>query len=161
MDRDLPCAGGTHMTRAASAFAAGAAVWLAGVVSAAAFDLQGHRGARGLAPENTLPAFAAALAVGVTTLELACGMTKDGVVVVAHDPVLNPDLARDGEGRYVTPPGVPLASLTLAQLKGYDVGRIRPGSRYAEMFPEQRAVDGARIPTLAEVFALVRRSGNE
>jgi len=46
-----------------------------------AFDLQGHRGARGLAPENTLPAFAAALTLGVSTLELDVGVTRDGVVV--------------------------------------------------------------------------------
>src|SRR3970040_967387 len=51
-----------------------------------ALDIQGHRGARGLAPENTLPAFARALAIGVTTLELACALPKDGGVVVTHDP---------------------------------------------------------------------------
>ena len=50
--------------------------------AADAFDLQGHRGARGLAPENTLPAFAAALSLGVTTLELDTAITRDGVMVV-------------------------------------------------------------------------------
>jgi len=50
--------------------------------SAAAFDLQGHRGARGLAPENTLPAFERALAIGVTTLELDVAITRDGVLVL-------------------------------------------------------------------------------
>ncbi len=65
-----------------------------------AFDLQGHRGARGLAPENTIAAFAAALRVGVTTLELDTGITRDGVVVVMHDRRLNPDLARDEHGRW-------------------------------------------------------------
>ena len=54
---------------------------LAIAVPAAAFDLQGHRGARGLAPENTLPAFAAALAVGVATLEFDTGITADGIVI--------------------------------------------------------------------------------
>jgi glycerophosphoryl diester phosphodiesterase len=68
---------------------------------AAAFDLQGHRGARGLAPENTLPAFARALAIGVTTLELDAGLTEDGVVVVAHDRRLNPDIARGTDGRWL------------------------------------------------------------
>ena len=63
-------------------------------VSATAFDLQGHRGARGLAPENTLEGFAVALAIGVTTLELDTGITRDGVVVVIHDRRLNPDIAR-------------------------------------------------------------------
>ena len=51
-----------------------------------AFDLQGHRGARGLAPENTLPAFERALALGVTTLELDTAVTKDGVLVISHNP---------------------------------------------------------------------------
>ena len=56
---------------------------------AGAFDLQGHRGARGLAPENTLPAFAAALAIGVTTLEMDIAITRDGVLVISHNPSLN------------------------------------------------------------------------
>ena len=64
-----------------------------------ALDIQGHRGARGLAPENTLPAFARALAIGVTTLELDCAITRDGVVVVSHDPAFNPDIARGPDGK--------------------------------------------------------------
>jgi glycerophosphoryl diester phosphodiesterase len=63
--------------------------------TAAAFDLQGHRGARGLAPENTLAGFRAALAIGVTTLELDLGITRDGVLVIYHDQRLNPALTRD------------------------------------------------------------------
>src|SRR3989304_5989363 len=68
-------------------------------IAAQAFDLQGHRGARGLAPENTLPAFAAALSIGVTTLELDVGVTRDGIVVVHHDRTLNPAIARGPDGR--------------------------------------------------------------
>src|SRR5258706_610817 len=52
------------------------------------FDLQGHRGARGLWPENTLAGFAGAMELGVSALELDCGVTRDGVVVVSHDPLL-------------------------------------------------------------------------
>lgn len=126
---------------------------------AGSFDLQGHRGARGLAPENTLAAFERALDVGVTTLELDTVVTKDGVVVVSHDPILNPNITRDASGRFVEPPGLAIRALTLAELRGYDVGRLRPGTRYAQTYPEQRAADGERIPTLAEVFALVRRRG--
>ena len=55
--------------------------------------------ARGLLPENTLTGFARALEIGVTTLELDCGLTKDGVVVIAHDRALNPDFTRDSGGR--------------------------------------------------------------
>jgi glycerophosphoryl diester phosphodiesterase len=126
-----------------------------------ALDLQGHRGARGLAPENTLPAFARALSIGVTTLELDCGVTRDGVVVVSHDPVLNPDITRAADGRWLEAPGAALHQLTLIELQGYDVGRIKPGSAYAKRFPTQVPRDGTRIPRLADVFALVRRSGNE
>jgi glycerophosphoryl diester phosphodiesterase len=123
---------------------------------AAAFDLQGHRGARGLAPENTIPGFATALAVGVSTLELDLALTADGVLVASHDPRLNPDLTRAPDGTWLQGQGPPIRSLTLAALRIYDVGRIRPDSRYARRYPRQRPVDGARIPTLAQVFDLVR-----
>ena len=128
--------------------------------SRATFDLQGHRGARGLAPENTLAGFARALAIGVTTLELDCGVTKDGVVVVSHDRLLSPDHTRDAAGRFLEAPGPAIIDLTYEELRQYDVGRIKPGSAYAASFPEQQPVDGERIPRLADVFALVERNGN-
>jgi glycerophosphoryl diester phosphodiesterase len=126
----------------------------------AALDLQGHRGARGLAPENTLAAFAKALTLGVSTLEMDLGVAADGVVVVAHDPHLHPDLTRWPDGAWLEAPGPALHDLPLAELQRFDVGRTRPGSRYAQRFPEQQAADGARLPTLAEVVALTRRAGN-
>ena len=138
------------VTLTAACFAAG---------GAGAFDLQGHRGARGLAPENTLAAFSVALAQGVTTLETDLAVTKDGVLVIAHDPSLNPDLVRDADGRWLAAPGPPIHTLTLAELRRYDIGRVNPASRYAKQFPEQRAVDGERFPTLQEVFALAKASG--
>jgi glycerophosphoryl diester phosphodiesterase len=123
-------------------------------------DIEAHRGGRALRPENTLQSFANALSMGVDTLELDMGVTKDGAIVVSHDRWLSPDLARDTKGVYVAPPGTPYVQLTLAQVKAYDVGVIRPGSEYAKQFPDQLAVPGTPIPTLAEVFALVRKSGN-
>ena len=80
---------------------------------AMAIDLQGHRGARGLLPENTLPAFERAIALGVTTLELDVAVTRDGVVVIHHDRTLNPDLARGHDGQWVRarrPPSIRSAS---------------------------------------------------
>jgi glycerophosphoryl diester phosphodiesterase len=124
-----------------------------------AFDLEAHRGGRALRPENTLPSFANALSMGVDTLELDMGVTKDGVVVVSHERGLNPDLARAPDGKYISA-GIPYVKLTLAEVKKYDVGQIRPGSDYAGRFPDQLAIPGTRIPTLAEVFDLVRRSGD-
>src|SRR6188472_133371 len=97
-----------------------AAAILAAALPALAFDLQGHRGARGLAPENTLPAFAAALTLGVSTLEMDVGITKDGVVVVHHDRRLNPDVARGPEGQWVEKPTPTIHSLTFAELERYD-----------------------------------------
>ena len=88
-----------------------AALGLIVASSHAPFDLQGHRGARGLAPENTIAGFRRALAVGVTTLEMDAVVTRDGVVVLSHDPLLNGDLmgttAIDGlEDNFLPEPGV-------------------------------------------------------
>jgi glycerophosphoryl diester phosphodiesterase len=125
-----------------------------------AFDIEAHRGGRALFPENTLPSFANALSMGVDTLELDIGVTKDGAIVVSHERGLNPDLARNADGVYVAPPGIPFVQLQLEDVKKYDVGQIRPGSAYAAQFPEQRVVPGTRIPTLKEVLELVRKSGD-
>ena len=128
------------------------AIWAASFISTAAFDLQGHRGARGLAPENTLAAFRIALDLGVTTLETDLAVTKDDVLVISHDPLLNPDLVRGPDGQWISARPA-IHSLTLAELKRYDIGRINPASKYAQQLPEQKPADGERFPTLAEVFA--------
>jgi glycerophosphoryl diester phosphodiesterase len=127
---------------------------------ARAFDVQGHRGARGLAPENTLAAFRAALELGVSTLELDVGLTRDGHVVIAHDRLLNPDLTRDTRGQWLAAPGPALNTLSLAELQAYDVGRIRPDSRYAQTFAAQKPADGERVPTLDALFELVKARGD-
>ena len=124
-----------------------------------AFDLEGHRGTRGLAPENTLAAFRRALDIGVATIETDLGMTKDGVVVISHNPNLNPDLVRDSDGHWLAGPGPQIRALTFAELRRYDIGRINPTSQYARSFPEQRAADGERFPKLSELFDLAKASG--
>ena len=125
-----------------------------------AFDLQGHRGARGLMPENTLPAFQKALDLGVDTLECDMAITRDGVVVVHHDLHLNPDTTRGPDGQWLAARGPAIAELTFAELQRYDVGRLKPGTENAKSFPEQQAVDGTRVPRLADLFELVRKTGN-
>jgi glycerophosphoryl diester phosphodiesterase len=124
-----------------------------------AFDLQGHRGARGLAPENTLAAFRRALDIGVTTIETDVAVTKDGIPVISHDPHLNPDLVRDETGKWLAERGPSIHSLTLAELRRYDIGRTNPQSRLAQDFREQQQSDGERFPTLRDLLALVRDSG--
>jgi len=129
--------------------------------AAFAFDLQGHRGARGLAPENTLAGFAEALRIGVSTLELDLAMTQDGVVVVSHDPTLNPDLARNAAGAWVSEPRPVINRMTLAALQTYDVGRLKPDTAYASRYPAQKPADGARVPRLSDVFTLAGKAGGE
>ena len=121
-----------------------------------AFDLQGHRGARGHAPENTLPGFERALALGVDTLELDVGVTRDGVVVIHHDRRLNPDVARGPDGSWVAAPGSLIRDLSFDELRRYDVGRIRPGSEYARRFPHQQPMDGTSIPRLGDLFLAMK-----
>ena len=123
------------------------------------FDLQAHRGGRAHAPENTLGAFSNAMAIGVDTLELDIGLTADGVVVISHDTVLNPDHTRDARGAFLAAKGPAIRSLTLSQLQAYDVGRIDPATSYGKQFATQLASDGERIPTLAALFERVRERG--
>ena len=87
-------------------------------------------------------------------LELDVALTADGVVVVTHDPALNPDITRGPAGGWLTAPGPSIRALPRAALQSYDVGRIRPGTAYARAFPAQAGFDGARIPTLAEALAI-------
>ncbi len=124
-----------------------------------AFDLQGHRGARGLLPENTLASFARALSIGVTTLELDIAITRDGVLVISHDPTLNPDITRGPDGKFLETRGPRIVETSFEELQRYDIGRIKPGSRYATTFATQEPIDGTRIPKLDDLFALVEKAG--
>ncbi len=118
----------------------------------------GHRGARALFPENTVEGFEAALRRGVQSFEIDVGMTRDGVPVLSHDPRLSPDLTRRADGRWLAAAGPALWDLTLADLQGFDVGRVRPGSRTARRFPRQQAMDGATVPPLERVLRLHGRA---
>lgn len=101
--------------------------------------LFGHRGAAGVAPENTLPSFRRALADGVDVLELDVHATRDGEVVVLHDPTL--ERTTDGTG--------PVAALTFAELARLDAGHgFSPDAGRTFPFRGQ----GIRVPRLAELL---------
>ena len=124
------------------------------------FDLQAHRGARALLPENSLEGFKFALGVGVTTLELDIAISKDRVLFVSHDSLLNPDITRAADGKFLEAKGPAIVTLTAAELDAYDVGRIKPGTRYAAQFPLQKGSDGIRIPSFAQLVDMVKKDGN-
>ena len=117
-----------------------------------------HRGGASLRPENTLCAFAHAIALGADGAELDLQLTRDGQIVVVHDFCLNPDLCRDQSGAWILPPLPAIAQLTLEEIECFDVGGARPDSAYARDHSEMLASDGARIPLLAEVIELARRA---
>lgn len=113
-------------------------------------DLQGHRGARGLRPENTIPAFRQALKYGMTTLELDTTLTKEGRLIVHHDTTTNPGLCRKDNGNPIS--SRPIRSMTVAELKKLDCGAMRHDD-----YAQQRAVPGTRLITLKEFFDFVKK----
>lgn len=113
------------------------------------FDKQGHRGCRGLMPENTIPAMITALGLGVTTLELDVVVTKDKQLVVSHEPFFNHEIATKPNGELVTEAeekSLNIYQMTYAEVKKFDVG-MRPHPR----FPQQKKVKAYK-PLLRELF---------
>jgi len=121
-------------------------------------DIQGHRGARGLFPENTLIGFRKTIEMGVTTLELDLGLTKDLIPVVSHDPYLNQNLCLDANGDSIATDtlgyGPLISNLTLKEIKTFDCGSLNPDVlRFPQ--PPRKNIPGEKIPTLQEVFDLL------
>ena len=137
-------------------------------------EVYAHRGARSFAPENTLPAYRTGLGIGTNWVDCDIGVSHDGQVVITHDPWLNPDIVRLANGAFLgtsknafvnlVPPArldaflqpYLVKNLDLAVLKHLDVGRLNPDSPYARFFPDQRPVDGTRMPTLEELIHYVK-----
>lgn len=129
------------------------------------FDVQGHRGARGLRPENTLPGFEVALDLGVTTLELDLHFSADDQVVVWHDPVVDPAKCRLSldAGSAVPDPdeaseqALAIRNLTVAQLSQYSCDRNPDRGRFPDQVSAPTDIAGTdfRIVTLSEVFSFV------
>ena len=114
-----------------------------------------HRGGAGLMPENTLAAFADAVARGADGAELDVQLSKDGEVVAYHDYRMKPEITRL-DGKWLTRPTPRIKDLVLGELEAFDIGRCDPKSKYAAGHPDVRAVDGQRIPTLAAVVEIAK-----
>ena len=125
------------------------------------FDFEAHRGGRDARPENTLYSFAYALEMGVTTLEMDMQLTKDGRIVISHNPVMNPNIAKGPDGQYVKKGLYDIRTMTLAEIQKFDIGTMNPdaGDYYEGHGKTQVSIPGAKIPTLEEVFELANSYG--
>jgi len=116
------------------------------------FDWQGHRGTRGLLPENTIPAFIKAVELGVNTLELDIAISKDRIPIVSHDPWMSPEICSKPDGTPVTEEeakDLKIYGMTYAEIKQYDCG-----SRGNPHFEEQQAMKGHK-PSLRDMVTAV------
>jgi len=131
--------------RSLSGALASAVLSLMPLHAASGILVHGHRGARAMYPENTIPAFQYAIGIGVDVLEMDVAVTKDNVLVISHDPHINAEICTGPH------PGIAIHELTLAELRQYDCGALKNPH-----FPKQHPVPGTRIPTLDEVLDLAR-----
>lgn len=120
-------------------------------VTAPPFDIQGHRGARGLMPENTLPAFWKALELGVTTLEMDVVISADSQVVVSHDPWFSPEFCSLPTGEPV--PADAARTHRLYILPYAEIARYDCGLRGHPRFPRQQKMAAVK-PLLREVIRM-------
>lgn len=117
--------------------------------------LHGHRGARGVMPENTMVGFHYALECGVNAVEFDVQSANNGVPVVTHNPHLMPDMTRDAAGQWLDVKTALINSMSLAQIQSYDMGGLQEGTAYAALYPDQAFLSGQRVPTLAQLAELM------
>ncbi len=121
-------------------------------------DIQGHRGCRGLMPENSMPAFLKAVELGVTTLEMDVVISGDGEIILSHEPYMSHVICNDPEGKPVSKgegKGFNIYEMTYAEIQKYDCG-----SRLHPDFPNQQKLSAAK-PTLKMVIKAVQRFASE
>jgi glycerophosphoryl diester phosphodiesterase len=116
-------------------------------------EVQGHRGARGIMLENTLPAFKSAIEIGVDELELDLVITKDGELVIFHDFFINPEICTNFDGTSVCFHGPLIYSLFLDQVKQFKY-------KQNQQFPRQVFIPETQIPTLQELFTMILTSSH-
>jgi glycerophosphoryl diester phosphodiesterase len=120
----------------------------------ATFDKQGHRGCRGLMPENTIAAMIHALGMGVTTIEMDVVITKDKQVILSHEPFFNHEITTKIDGSFIEEKdekSYNIYKMTFAETQSFDVG-MKPHPR----FPQQQKI-AAHKPSLANVFDAVKQ----
>ena len=115
----------------------------------------GHRGARGILPENSIVGFDFALSIGVVLLEFDVLITADDVPVITHNYELDGAAVRGPDGKFLSGKRPRVASLRMEDLAQFDVGRLDGTTEYGRRFPEQALLDGVKVPRLSELMHLV------
>ena len=126
------------------------------------FDLEAHRGGRDVRPENTLYSYAYAIELGATSIECDMQLTKDGQIVMSHNPILNSDITRDENGNYIENNKYDIRLMTVDKLKKFDVGVMDPNcGEYYDLHGKTQFTYDAKIPTLEELMQLIQSYGDK
>lgn len=153
-------------------YGSGGRIWFADVHCAAAggrakadfsnvFDYEPHRGSRDARPENTLYSYAYAIEHGATSIECDMQLTKDGQIVMSHNPILNHDITRDEKGNYVEAGKYDIRKMTVSEIKKFNVGVMNPTTEYYKLHGSSQVTHDAKIPTLEELMQLIQKSGDK
>lgn len=126
------------------------------------FDLEAHRGGRDVRPENTLYSYAYAIELGATSIECDMQLTKNGQIVMSHNPILNSDITRDENGNYIENNKYDIRLMTVDELKKFDVGVMDPNcGEYYDLHGKTQFSYDAKIPTLEELMQLIQSYGDK
>lgn len=126
------------------------------------FDLEAHRGGRDVRPENTLYSYAYAIELGATSIECDMQLTKDGQIVMSHNPILNSDITRDENGNYIKNNKYDIRLMTVDELKKFDVGVMDQNcGEYYDLHGKTQFTYDAKIPTLEELMQLIQSYGDK
>lgn len=126
------------------------------------FDLEAHHGGRDVRPENTLYSYAYAIELGATSIECDMQLTKDGQIVMSHNPILNSDITRDENGNYIENNKYDIRLMTVDELKKFDVGIMDPNcGEYYDLHGKTQFTYDTKIPTLEELMQLIQSYGDK
>lgn len=125
------------------------------------YDMEFHRGGRDARPENTLYSYQYSLEKGALTIECDMQMTADGHLLMSHNPALNPDLTTGEDGRYIEADRYYIHDMTLQEVQSFNVGHMDPSIEYYSLHGRTQVQADAFVPSLRQMFELVRDSGNK
>lgn len=119
--------------------------------------IHGHRGARGIFPENTMKGFEFTLSIGVNIIELDILVTADGIPVITHNPRLMAASTREKDGSWLENDSELISKITFSELENYDIGGLREHTEYGARYPEQAFFDNIRVPKFSDLCEYINK----